>query len=232
VIIESAAGCSEEVDVRHRKRKTSRDYDGDDGHDDDRDDRRGSGAPAGHPFGWNDPKEQHGDAVEEGSIESCLQCHTVAREDKGQPMSCFRCHGQEWEDPATGTQPEPPPSQTPGTHAFGWTDPRDQHPDRVDAIGVSACMACHTIDRADAGQPMSCYNCHGQEWEDPATGTQPEPPPSQAPGTHAFGWTDPRRQHPSYVERNGVADCLACHSTSSQDRGQPMSCYNCHGQEW
>ena len=49
---------------------------------------------------------------------------------------------------------------------------------------------------------------------------------------HPFGWSNPTSQHPDYVEDNGIAECLSCHSIDSADIGTPTSCLNCHGVEW
>jgi hypothetical protein len=116
------------------------------------------------------------------------------------------------------------PTTTPTTsHPFGWTDPKRSHDDYVEKNGVSSCTSCHSIDLASKGQPMSCYNCHGKEWRTPST----------TPTTsHPFGWTDPKRSHDDYVEKNGVSSCTSCHSTNRESKGKPMSCYNCHGKEW
>jgi hypothetical protein len=53
-----------------------------------------------------------------------------------------------------------------------------------------------------------------------------------APTSHPFGWTDPKSSHEDYVERNGVSGCVSCHSIDLASKGQPLSCYNCHGKEW
>jgi hypothetical protein len=50
--------------------------------------------------------------------------------------------------------------------------------------------------------------------------------------THPFGWTNPVSSHPDYVDKNGVSACLSCHSIDPASKGQPMSCYNCHGKQW
>jgi len=123
-------------------------------------------------------------------------------------------------------------SSTGGTatsHPFGWTSPRSSHANYVEDNGVSNCTSCHSIDSASKGQPMSCYNCHGQEWSTPSTsgGTS-----GGTTTSHPFGWTSPRSSHPDYVDDNGVSSCTSCHSTDSGSKGQPMSCYNCHGREW
>jgi mono/diheme cytochrome c family protein len=49
---------------------------------------------------------------------------------------------------------------------------------------------------------------------------------------HPFGWTNPKSSHPNYVEQNGVANCVSCHSIDQSSKGQPMSCFNCHGDKW
>jgi hypothetical protein len=82
---------------------------------------------------------------------------------------------------------------------------------------------------------MSCYNCHGKEWDTPSTegGTTGGTTTGGTTTTsHPFGWTDPERSHQDYVEDNGVSGCVSCHSTDLASKGQPMSCYNCHGKEW
>ena len=50
------------------------------------------------------------------------------------------------------------------SHPFGWTNPRNSHPDYVNKNGVTGCISCHSIDSASKGQTMSCYNCHGKQW--------------------------------------------------------------------
>jgi len=57
-------------------------------------------------------------------------------------------------------------------------------------------------------------------------------PPPPAAGHPFGGWTNPTRQHQDYVEENGPGECLSCHSIDPASQGQPMSCFNCHGQEW
>jgi len=113
------------------------------------------------------------------------------------------------------------------SHPFGWTDPRSSHDNYVESNGVSGCTSCHSVDLASKGQPMSCYNCHGKEWDTPSTGGS-----TGGTTSHPFGWTDPRSSHDNYVESNGVSSCVSCHSTDLASKGQPMSCYNCHGKEW
>jgi len=49
---------------------------------------------------------------------------------------------------------------------------------------------------------------------------------------HPFGWTNPESSHRNYVDDNGTAGCVSCHSIDQSSKGQPMSCYNCHGNEW
>lgn len=56
--------------------------------------------------------------------------------------------------------------------------------------------------------------------------------PSSGTTSHPFGWTNPKSSHPNYVEANGVSNCVSCHSIDPASKGQPMSCYNCHGKEW
>jgi hypothetical protein len=113
-----------------------------------------------------------------------------------------------------------------GSHPFGWSNPERQHPDYVDDNGVSECLSCHTIDTADRNSSMSCYSCHGKEWEDPDNGDD------NNSDSHPFGWSNPERQHPDYVDENGVSDCLSCHTIDTADRNSSMSCYSCHGKEW
>jgi hypothetical protein len=117
------------------------------------------------------------------------------------------------------------------SHPFGWTDPRSSHDSYVEDNGVSNCVSCHSIDYSSMGQPMSCYNCHGKEWETPST-VGSTGGSTGGSTSHPFGWTDPRSSHDNYVNANGVSSCVSCHSTDLASKGQPMSCYNCHGKEW
>ena len=112
------------------------------------------------------------------------------------------------------------------SHPFGWTSPKKSHERYVDKNGVGNCTSCHSIDRASKGQPMSCYNCHGKEWKTPSTSG------GSTGASHPFGWTNPRSSHDDYVESNGVSSCVSCHSIERASKGQPKSCYNCHGKEW
>jgi hypothetical protein len=50
--------------------------------------------------------------------------------------------------------------------------------------------------------------------------------------SHPFGWTNPQSSHQNYVESNGTANCISCHSIDAASKGQAMSCYNCHGKKW
>lgn len=49
---------------------------------------------------------------------------------------------------------------------------------------------------------------------------------------HPSNWTNPESSHRNYVEDNGTAGCVSCHSIDQSSKGQPRSCYNCHGNEW
>lgn len=53
-------------------------------------------------------------------------------------------------------------------HPFDWTDPERQHRSYADDNGVSECVSCHSIDSGSKGSDLSCYNCHGKEWDDPS----------------------------------------------------------------
>ncbi len=244
LLAENTAGCTADREISVRKRKSRR-SDGDDApapapQPDP------EPAPAQHEYGWSDPAGQHGDFVEANGVEGCVDCHSVLRADKGQTGSCFNCHGQEWETPpgtggsdedAEGT--ESGGGETSVGHEFGWTDPEAQHPAFVEDNGTAACESCHSVDPASQGDARSCFNCHGDEWSD-STGSHEEEPGGEPEGsggggstaTHEFGWTDPAAQHEDYVETNGVGECGDCHSLSRGSRGQPLSCYNCHGNEW
>jgi len=194
-------------------------------YDSDDDDDSSSGSTTSHPFGWTSPRSSHDEYVERNGVSGCVSCHSVDPASKGQPMSCYNCHGQEWSSSSTGGGTD---GGSTTSHPFGWTNPRDSHDNYLENNSVSNCTSCHSINSASKGQPLSCYNCHGQEWDTPSTGG------GTSGGTttsHPFGWTDPEDSHDSYVERNGVSSCTSCHSTSSDSEG-PMSCYNCHGREW
>ncbi|MCU7904484.1 MAG: putative metal-binding motif-containing protein [Candidatus Thiodiazotropha sp. (ex Epidulcina cf. delphinae)] len=121
-----------------------------------------------HPFGWDDPEKQHRDYVGDNGVSDCLSCHSIDTADQNSPMSCYSCHGQEWDDPNTGGNGG---GNNGFIHPFGWLDPEDSHPDYVNDNGVSDCLSCHSTDTADRDSSMSCYSCHGQEWENPTTGT-------------------------------------------------------------
>jgi hypothetical protein len=125
--------------------------------------------------------------------------------------------------------PVVPGGTTGGTtsHPFGWTNPQSSHPSYVKANGVSSCISCHSIDAASKGQAMSCYNCHGQQWTTPSTGGT-----TGGTTSHPFGWTNPQSSHQNYVESNGTANCISCHSIDAASKGQVMSCYRCHGKKW
>jgi hypothetical protein len=58
------------------------------------------------------------------------------------------------------------------------------------------------------------------------------PSGTTAPTSHPFGWTDPKRSHEDYVERNGVSGCVSCHRIDLASKGHRLSCYNCLGKEW
>jgi hypothetical protein len=122
------------------------------------------------------------------------------------------------------------------SHPFGWTNPKSSHQNYVESNGVNSCLSCHSIDAASKGQPMSCYNCHNQKWTTPPTGGVTTG--STTGGTtgsttsHPFGWTNPQSSHQNYVESNGTAECISCHSIDAASKGQAMSCYNCHGKKW
>jgi len=114
------------------------------------------------------------------------------------------------------------------SHPFGWTNPRSSHQGYADDNGVAGCVSCHSIDQSSKGQPMSCYNCHGKEWDTPSTGGGTG---GGSTASHPFGWTNPRSSHQDYADDNGVAGCVSCHSIDQSFTGT-MSCYNCHGKEW
>jgi hypothetical protein len=117
------------------------------------------------------------------------------------------------------------------SHPFGWTNPRSSHQSYVKSNGVSSCISCHSIDAASKGQAMSCYNCHNQKWTTPATGGTTGGTTGTT-ASHPFGWTNPRSSHQNYVESNGTANCIGCHSIDAASKGQAMSCYNCHSKKW
>ena len=50
--------------------------------------------------------------------------------------------------------------------------------------------------------------------------------------SHPFGWTNPQSSHRDYVDSNGTAGCVSCHSIDQASKGQAMSCFKCHGDEW
>jgi mono/diheme cytochrome c family protein len=50
--------------------------------------------------------------------------------------------------------------------------------------------------------------------------------------SHPFGWTNPESSHRNYVDDNGTAGCISCHSIDQASKGQKMSCFNCHGDKW
>ncbi|MCU7917532.1 MAG: hypothetical protein KZQ95_04150 [Candidatus Thiodiazotropha sp. (ex Epidulcina cf. delphinae)] len=110
-----------------------------------------------HPFGWSNPEKSHDDYVDDNGVSECLSCHSIDTADRNSPLSCYSCHGKEWDDPNTGGG---------FIHPFGWSNPEKSHDDYVDDNGVSECTSCHSIDTADRNSDMSCYSCHGKEWDD------------------------------------------------------------------
>lgn len=115
-------------------------------------------------------------------------------------------------------------------HPLGWTDPVGSHDDYLQSNSVSGCVSCHSLDLAAKGQLRSCYNCHGKVWETPATSGESTNGTSST--GHPFGWSNPESSHDDYIEENGVAGCIGCHSLDLDSKGEPRSCYNCHGKEW
>ncbi len=49
-----------------------------------------------HPFGWNNPRSQHQD--DNYAVSSCTSCHTIDTASRNSALSCYRCHGNKWED--------------------------------------------------------------------------------------------------------------------------------------
>jgi len=198
------------------------------GDDDGNDDGGNGGGDTGggftHPFGWTNPTASHQDFVDENGVGECLSCHSIDPADEGSATSCYNCHGQEWDDNAGGGNG----GGNAFTHPFGWTNPTASHQNYVSQNGVDECTSCHSTDPADRGSATSCYNCHGQLWDNNAGGGNG----GGGGFTHPFGWTNPTRSHQDFVDENGVGECLSCHSIDPADKGSATSCYNCHGQEW
>jgi hypothetical protein len=180
----------------------------------------GSDGSTGHPFGWSNPRSSHQDYADDNGVDECLSCHSINSSSADEPMSCYNCHGKEWDTPSGGDTT---------SHPFGWSNPRSSHQDYADDNGVDECLSCHSIDSSSEDEAMSCYNCHGKEWDTPRGGNDDD---DDRTTSHPFGWSNPRSSHQDYADDNGVDECLSCHSTDSSSEDEPMSCYNCHGKEW
>ncbi|KAB0670439.1 DUF5011 domain-containing protein [Oryzomonas sagensis] len=103
----------------------------------------------------------------------------------------------------------------------------------TDASGNSSTVTRNVIYRpAKSGENE--YESRSSEGSSTGTSTDTVNTGGTATGTtsHPFGWTNPKSSHPTYVEKNGVSSCISCHSIDSASKGQPLSCYNCHGKRW
>jgi hypothetical protein len=160
----------------------------------------------------------HAPGYEKPFSNNCTACH--GQDLTGSPFapSCFTCHDEEWDEMAPVDGGGNPPADHTDEEEGAFHKPGKNRP------YSNGCTDCHGSDLTGGFGP-SCFACHGREWDEHDAGNPP-------PANHPFGWTDPVERHEDYVEDNGVGDCIACHSIDPADQGQPLSCFNCHGQEW
>ena len=55
-----------------------------------------------HFKGWENPRDQHQDYVEDNGPGECMACHGADLKGSGDAPSCFSCHGNEWDEGVSG----------------------------------------------------------------------------------------------------------------------------------
>ncbi len=140
----------------------------------------------------------------------------------------------------------------PGTGTGGTTDPgtgggtTPSTPDGQ-ALVSSDCIGCHnigqggTMDLSRKGnaayanitsghQGISMTDLEANAVADYLDTLTPSTDPT-APFVHPY-FSDARRDHRNYVDKNGTSNCVSCHGADLRGSGQAPSCYSCHGKKW
>jgi mono/diheme cytochrome c family protein len=117
-----------------------------------------SGLPASHTN--SEEGVPHAPGNDYPYTNGCTSCHGTTLRGAIGP-SCYSCHGQEWRENGSGSSGSSSGIPAGHTNSEGGV----LHAPGNDSPYTNGCTNCHGATLQGAIGP-SCYNCHGQEWQE------------------------------------------------------------------